>query len=248
MRKLILTTDNVFDFDFIRILLNKLNISFQEETIVSTDNELCEESIDTAIDTEREIHEINNDAKQEASADIRDRHNEVFLVTDFNKKNNNTNYKKTNKNFNFTYSEETIKAVYKTIQVIQKNYFNTGLKKYIIPMILIDVAEIIGKDVSTVSKILDNAQYTLNGKTLFYKELFTEHDFSTFDGRPVSRFEVLHIIEEYIKNEDKKSPFTDDFLEKELQARGYNIKRRTIAKYRNDILNIPNTFERKDKK
>ena len=177
MRKLILTTDNVFDFDFIRILLNKLNISFQEETIESSDNELCEESIDTAIDTEREIDEINNDAKQEASADIRDRHNEVFIVTDFNDKNNNNNYKNTNKNFNFTYSEETIKAVYKTIQVIQKNYFNTGLKKYIIPMILTDVAEIIGKDVSTVSKVLDNAQYTLNGKTLFYKIQIILNDF-----------------------------------------------------------------------
>ena len=114
-------------------------------------------------------------------------------------------------------------------------------------MILNDIAEIIGKDVSTISKILDNAQYTLNGKILFYKELFTEHDFSTFDGRPVSRFEVLHLIEEYIKNENKKSPCTDDFLEKKLQERGYNNKRRTITKFRNELLSIPNTFERKDK-
>lgn len=240
MKKLTLTVENDFDFDFVRILLNKLNISFHEEVNTTVENNILEETNEI---TETEIDKICNESIQESVEVIGDSSNEVneVLETIPKKKNYNT------KDFNFTYSDETIKAVYKTIKVIQRNYFKTGLKKYIIPMVLNDVAEIIGKDISTVSKILDNAKYTIKGDTFFYKDLFSIHDFSTFDGRPVSRFEVLNLIEEYIKNEDKKKPCTDIFLEKELQSLGYNIKRRTVAKYRNDILRIPSTFERKDK-
>lgn len=236
MKKLTLTIENDFDFDLIRILFNRLNILFSEEKTI-LENGICLERYE---DNEIEINDVNNEYVQDfvAAAIDDNSNNDIKELDSFHKKRNVNN-------FNFYFSDKTTKDIYNTIQEIQKKYFESGLEKDIVPMVLNNIAEIIDKDISTISRILENATYELNGNVFFYKYLFNEHDFSTFDGRPVSRFEILHLIKEYIQNEDKSKPYTDILLETILKEKGYNIERRTVNKYRSNLLHIPCTFKRK---
>lgn len=155
------------------------------------------------------------------------------------------NKRNTINDFTFEYSQQTIDSIIAAVKIIQKNYFSSGLKKHIVPMIYKDIADIVGKDVSSVSRVLDGKGYVISGKQHFYKDLFSQHDFSTFDGRPVSRFEVCDLITVLIDNEDKKKPMTDDDIAEELQKQNYDIARRTVAKYRAELLNIPKSFDRR---
>jgi len=143
--------------------------------------------------------------------------------------------------FTIELSESTINLVINTIKILQKNYFSTGKKRFVVPMILEDIAKIVGKDISTVSRILENRTYIIENETFYYNDLLNQHDFSTFDGRPVSRFEVLEEIRSLILNENKGKPLTDDDITSELIKLNYNIARRTVAKYRNEFLDIPNS-------
>jgi RNA polymerase sigma-54 factor len=111
-------------------------------------------------------------------------------------------------------------------------------------MILKDIAEIVAMDISTVSRVANSKYVQTNFGTFLLKTFFSE-SLSTDSGEEVSTREVKKILEDAISAEDKNKPVTDDALAKILKDKGYNIARRTVAKYR-EQLNIPVARLRKE--
>jgi len=127
-----------------------------------------------------------------------------------------------------------------TMQAIidfQKEYFKTGDETKLKPMILKDIAEVTGLDISTISRVA-NSKYVQTGFGVFQLKYFFSEGLQNDEGEEVSSREIKQIIQDLIKSENKREPFTDDALGEELKAKGYIIARRTIAKYR-EQLNIP---------
>ena len=127
-----------------------------------------------------------------------------------------------------------------TMQAIidfQHDYFRTGDETKLKPMILKDIAEITGLDVSTISRVA-SSKYIQTGFGVFQLKYFFSEGLQNEEGEEVSSREIKQIIQDLIKTENKREPFTDDALGEELKKKGYIIARRTIAKYR-EQLNIP---------
>jgi RNA polymerase sigma-54 factor len=133
--------------------------------------------------------------------------------------------------------QQTLYITMKSIMDYQMDYFLTGDEELIKPMILKDIAEITGLDISTISRVANSKYVNTPYGTLLIKDLFSE-SLTNSEGDEVSTREIKTILQEVIENEDTKKPLTDDNLMKILNDKGYNIARRTIAKYR-DQLNIP---------
>jgi RNA polymerase sigma-54 factor len=133
--------------------------------------------------------------------------------------------------------EGTMLKVVKAIIKIQYEYFREGEIKMIKPMILKNVAELVGVDISTVSRITCNKYMTTPFGTLLLKDLFTE-GITNQQGEVISNRVIQSAIEEVILTEDKSKPFTDQQLVTILAQRGFSIARRTVAKYR-ELLQIP---------
>lgn len=133
--------------------------------------------------------------------------------------------------------QQTLYITMKSIMDYQKDYFLTGDEELIKPMILKDIAEITGLDISTISRVANSKYVNTPYGTLLIKDLFSE-SLTNSEGDEVSTREIKTILQNVIKKEDSKKPLTDDNLMKILNDKGYNIARRTIAKYR-DQLNIP---------
>ena len=104
-------------------------------------------------------------------------------------------------------------------------------------MILKDIAENIDMDISTVSRVASNKYVQTPFGTFLIKKFFSESMLNS-EGEEVSTREIKKILEESIRDEEKRNPLTDDSLAKLLKKKGYPIARRTIAKYR-EQLNIP---------
>lgn len=119
----------------------------------------------------------------------------------------------------------------------QEEYFLTGDQKKIRPMILKDIADVTGLDISTVSRVANSKYVQTEFGTKRLKEFFSE-SLSTQDGEEVSTLEVKKILSEVIGEEHKRRPLSDEKLKTILLKKGYNIARRTVAKYR-EQLNIP---------
>ncbi len=126
----------------------------------------------------------------------------------------------------------------------QSEYFVTGDESKLKPMILKDIADKVGLDISTVSRVA-NSKYVQTPYGTFLLKTFFSESLSTESGEEVSTREVKKILEECIAAEDKKKPVTDDKLMEILKEKGYNIARRTVAKYR-EQLNIPVARLRKE--
>lgn len=126
----------------------------------------------------------------------------------------------------------------------QKEYFITGDEKKLKPMILKDIADIVGLDISTVSRVA-NSKYVQTPFGNFLLKSFFSEALSTESGEEVSSREVKKILSDAIGNEDKRKPLPDEKLMKLLNDKGYNIARRTIAKYR-EQLGIPVARLRKE--
>ena len=135
---------------------------------------------------------------------------------------------------------QTIIAIVK----LQKEYFLTGDEKNIKPMILKDVADITGFDISTISRVVKSKYADTPNGIILLKNLFSD-SLTNDDGEEVSTKEIKNHLQEVIGNEDKRKPLTDDALVEVLKEKGYNIARRTIAKYR-EQLNIPVARLRKE--
>ena len=135
---------------------------------------------------------------------------------------------------------QTIMAIVK----LQKEYFLTGDEKNIKPMILKDVADITGFDISTISRVVKSKYADTPSGIILLKNLFSD-SLTNDDGEEVSTKEIKNHLQEVISQEDKRKPLTDDALVDVLKEKGYNIARRTIAKYR-EQLNIPVARLRKE--
>ncbi len=135
---------------------------------------------------------------------------------------------------------QTITAIVK----LQKEYFITGDDKSLKPMILKDVADITGFDISTISRVVKSKYADTPNGIVYLKDLFSD-SLTNDDGEEVSTKEIKTHLQEAIDKENKRKPYTDDALVGILKEKGYNIARRTIAKYR-EQLNIPVARLRKE--
>ena len=135
---------------------------------------------------------------------------------------------------------QTITAIAK----IQKEYFITGDEKNIKPMILKDISDITGFDISTISRVVKSKYADTPHGIVYLKNLFSD-SLTNDEGEEVSTKEIKNHLQEIIDKENKKKPLTDDALVTALKEKGYNIARRTIAKYR-EQLNIPVARLRKE--
>lgn len=135
---------------------------------------------------------------------------------------------------------QTINAIVK----FQKDYFITGDEKSLKPMILKDVADITGFDISTISRVVKSKYADTPNGIVYLKDLFSD-SLTNDDGEEVSTKEIKTHLQEVIIKENKRKPLTDDALVVILKEQGYNIARRTIAKYR-EQLNIPVARLRKE--
>ena len=140
--------------------------------------------------------------------------------------------------------QNTLLATMKAIMDYQYEYFQSGDETKLKPMVLKDIADIVNYDISTISRVVNSKYCQTNFGTIFLKNLFSE-SLSTDSGEEVSTKEVKKILEESIGEENKRKPLTDDRLAKILKEKGYNIARRTVAKYR-EQLNIPVARLRKE--
>lgn len=135
---------------------------------------------------------------------------------------------------------QTITAIVK----FQKEYFITGDEKSLRPMILKDIADITGFDISTISRVVKSKYADTSNGIIYLKDLFSD-SLTNDDGEEVSTKEIKMHLQEVISRENKRKPLTDDALVIILKEQGYNIARRTIAKYR-EQLNIPVARLRKE--
>lgn len=119
----------------------------------------------------------------------------------------------------------------------QHDFFIEGDESYLKPMILQDIADKTGYDVSTISRV-SNSKYVQTQFGIFPLKYFFSESMTNAAGKEVSTREIKHTLQEIIDKEDKREPLNDDRLVEILAEHGYKIARRTIAKYR-DQLGIP---------
>jgi RNA polymerase sigma-54 factor len=133
--------------------------------------------------------------------------------------------------------QETLYVTMNAIMHYQMEYFLEGDEAKLKPMILKDIADLVGLDISTVSRVANSKYVDTPYGTKLIKEFFSE-SMKNDQGEDVSTIEIKNILQKIIESEDKRKPFPDDKLAEELKEKGYPIARRTIAKYR-EQLDIP---------
>ncbi len=133
--------------------------------------------------------------------------------------------------------QETLYVTMNAIMHYQQEYFLEGDETKLKPMILKDIADLVGLDISTVSRVANSKYVETPYGTKLIKEFFSEAMKNT-DGEDVSTIEIKRILQNVIEEEDKAKPFPDDKLAEILKDKGYPIARRTVAKYR-EQLDIP---------
>ncbi len=135
----------------------------------------------------------------------------------------------------------------KTMQAIidfQRVFFETGDETKLKPMILEDIAKVTGFDISTISRVV-NSKYIETPYKIYPLKYFFSEGLVNKAGEEVSTRELKTVLKQIVDAEDKHKPLTDEQLVSELSAKGYNVARRTIAKYR-DQLGIPLARLRKE--
>lgn len=140
--------------------------------------------------------------------------------------------------------QHTLFVTMSAIMDYQKEYFLTGDETKLKPMILKDIAEMVGLDISTISRVA-NSKYAQTPYGTFLLKSFFSESMQTDSGEEVSTREIKKILSDCIAAEEKGRPLTDEQLTDILKEKGYNIARRTVAKYR-EQLNIPVARLRKE--
>ncbi len=140
--------------------------------------------------------------------------------------------------------QNTLLLTMNAIVEYQKDYFLTGDVTQMRPMILKDIAEITELDISTISRVANSKYIQTEFGTFLLKSFFSE-SLQTDSGEEVSTREVKKIMEDLINVENKQKPMSDEQITNALKERGYNIARRTVAKYR-EQLSIPVARLRKE--
>ena len=132
---------------------------------------------------------------------------------------------------------DTLMRTMQTILDYQQEYFKDGDKSKLRPMILKEIADRTGLDVSTISRVVNSKYVQTQFGIILLKSLFSEA-MQTDSGEEVSSYEIKNLLQRCIDEEDKRRPLTDETLMDMLNAKGYRIARRTVAKYR-EMLGIP---------
>ena len=132
---------------------------------------------------------------------------------------------------------DTLMRTMQEILSFQQEYFKDGDKSKLRPMILKDIADRAGLDVSTISRVVNSKYAQTHFGIILLKSLFSEA-MQTESGEIVSSYEIKNILQTCIDDEDKRHPLTDETLMNILNSKGYCIARRTVAKYR-EMLDIP---------
>lgn len=140
--------------------------------------------------------------------------------------------------------QQTLMMTMQTIMDYQYEFFLTGDETTLRPMILKDIAERTGLDISTISRVA-NSKFVQTEFGTYRLKFFFSESLSTESGEEVSTREVKKILSDMVFGEAKKKPLSDEKLTEMLQEKGYNIARRTVAKYR-EQLNIPVARLRKE--
>ncbi len=140
--------------------------------------------------------------------------------------------------------QNTLMVTMQAIMEFQREYFLTGDETKLRPMILKDIADMVQLDISTISRVANSKYVQTPFGTFLLKEFFSE-SLQTDKGEEVSTREVKKILRDCIESENKLKPLTDDELAGILKEKGYNIARRTVAKYR-EQLDIPVARLRKE--
>ncbi len=140
--------------------------------------------------------------------------------------------------------QNTLMVTMEAIMHFQREYFLTGDETTLKPMILKDIADVVRLDISTISRVANSKYVQTPFGTFLLKSFFSE-SLQTDTGEEVSTREVKKILQDCIEGENKKKPLTDDELAAILNDKGYNIARRTVAKYR-EQLDIPVARLRKE--
>ena len=133
--------------------------------------------------------------------------------------------------------QNTLLTTMQAIIDLQRPFFEEGDESLLRPMILKDVAERTGLDISTISRV-SNSKYVQTNYGIYPLKFFFSDSYTKEDGEEMSVREIKKALKECVDSEDKKKPYTDDELTEMLAAKGYPIARRTVAKYRQQ-LNIP---------
>ena len=140
--------------------------------------------------------------------------------------------------------QHTLILTMNAILQYQLEYFREGDETKLRPMILKDIAEKTGLDISTISRVA-NSKYIQTNFGIFPLKYFFSEGLQTDSGEEVSTREIKKILQECVEAESKRKPLTDDKLAEILKDKGYQIARRTVAKYR-EQLNIPVARLRKE--
>lgn len=130
--------------------------------------------------------------------------------------------------------QQTLIGTMSSIMNYQKEFFLTGDETTLKPMILKDIAEMTSLDISTVSRVA-NSKFVQTEFGTYRLKFFFSESLSTDSGEEVSTREVKKILSNFIEAEDKRKPLSDEQLTDMLQEKGYNIARRTVAKYREQL-------------
>lgn len=140
--------------------------------------------------------------------------------------------------------QNTLLVTMQAIMEYQEEYFRTGDETNLKPMILKDIAEKVNLDISTISRVANSKYVQTPFGTFLLKSFFSE-SMQKDSGEEVSTREIKKILSDFIAAEEKSKPLTDEQLTEILKDKGYNIARRTVAKYR-EQLNIPVARLRKE--
>lgn len=139
---------------------------------------------------------------------------------------------------------DTLLTTMRAIVDFQRDFFIEGDDVFMKPMILKDIADITGYDISTISRV-SNSKYIQTEFGVYAVKYFFSESMTNDSGEEVSTREIKKILQNCIEHEDKKKPLNDDALAEVLKTKGYIIARRTVAKYR-EQLNIPVARLRKE--
>lgn len=140
--------------------------------------------------------------------------------------------------------QNTLSKTMEAILQYQHDYFESGDETQLKPMVLKDIAEMTGFDISTISRVV-SSKYIETHFGIFPLKYFFSEGMSNTEGEEVSTRELKKVLQECVDGEDKRKPLTDEQLVVEMEKRGYKVARRTIAKYRSQ-LGIPLARWRKE--
>lgn len=130
--------------------------------------------------------------------------------------------------------QRTLEGVIREIMRLQHDFFLTGDEKRLRPMILKDIADPLGLDISTISRVVNSKYVQTEYGTYLLKKFFSE-GMTNEEGEEVSTIRIKKVLREIVAAEDKRKPLNDSKLQAALKEKGYPIARRTVAKYREQL-------------